>query len=720
MLADAPIKLLIIDPSRDDSEARISTLRNAGLAVHTKRVDSAHELIDELGKVEFDIALYACNDGNISLSDAYKICANAKQDLPFIVLHQDGIAKEADVTANQGIRDIIPKNDLQRLQRVVKRELNDLRIRQQLSGLQRQLRESEQRCASLIENSQNAIAYIHDGMHIGANAAYLGMFGNLDVEDIEGLPIMDMVAPIDHKKFKSFLRKLPTKSGISELDVKCQSSSGVLFDARMEFSNASIDDEPCTQIIIRDQSRKKELEEKIELLSLQDAQTSLHNRSFFSNKLDQAIEHFNEPGGGSCLLYVSIDQFRAIRNHTGIAAGDVLLKVVAGILAKAVNENDILARFCDHSFTILSPCSENCEAEELARRICEALDKQFTAPHDYGFNPTCSIGIAYSEGKTTSQDFIDHAYFACEIARANGGNQFSIYDANAALPGYEDNAPLDRLQKDSVEPVQEESEEAEETEEITVNVEGLIKKSLQNNRMRLLYQSVVSLQGDSRENYAVMARLIDDNDKEIKGANIFGEAEVSGLMADVDRWVIKRAIKEITKQRKEGRKVNFFITISNASLIDSSTLLMICDSLREEQAKGAWLTFQIRETDLRAHTQEAKALIMGLKKIKCQIAVTHFGLASKSESILKRLPIDFVKLDASFVENLATKQEKQDELTKINASIQDHGIKTIATAVEDANSLAVLWTVGVNYIQGYFLQEPSATIAFDFSSTEGI
>ncbi len=121
---------------------------------------------------------------------------------------------------------------------------------------------------------------------------------------------------------------------------------------------------------------------------------------------------------------------------------------------------------------------------------------------------------------------------------------------------------------------------------------------------------------------------------------------------------------------------------------------------------------------MRAHTQEAKNLIKGLKKIKCQIAVTHFGFAPKSETILKRLPIDFVKLDSSFLENLAAQQGKQDDLTEINKSIQDHGIKTIATAVEDANSLAVLWTVGINYIQGYFLQEPSDTIAFNFSGTE--
>jgi len=712
MPARAPIKLLIIDPSRDDTELRISTLRNAGLAVHAKRIDKERDLVDLLAKADFDIVLYACGDENITLSNAYKICAQAKLDLPFIVLHQDKIANEGEIITNQEIRDIIPQHDLQRIQRVVKRELQDLRVRQQLDGLKRQLRESEQRCASLIENSQNAIAYIHEGMHIGANAAYLGMFGNLDVEDIEGLPILDMVAPSDHKKFKGFLRKLPEKSGISELDVKCQSSNGDIFDARMEFSNASIDDEPCTQIIIRDQSSKNELEEKIELISLQDLQTGLYNRSFFSKKLEEAVAHFQEPGGACSLLYISIDQFQAIQNSAGIAAGDAILKTIASILSEAVSEDEILARFGDHSFTILRQCSKNAKAEEIAGNICEALDRQFIEQFEHDINPTCSIGIAYSEGETSSQDFIDHAYFSCEMARTNGGNQFAVYDPNAALPGYEDDLLLDRMQKNNTE------QEQEEIEEITIDTKRLIKEALTNDRMRLVYQPVVSLQGDSRENYAVMVRLLDDHNEEINTSNIFDKAEVNELMVDVDRWVIKHAIQELTRQRKEGRKINFFVTLSNASIVDPSTLLMICDNLREAQAKGAWLTFQIREADLRAHTQEAKNLIKGLKKIKCQIAVTHFGLTPKSETILKRLPIDFVKLDSSFLENLAAQQGKQDDLTEINKSIQDHGIKTIATAVEDANSLAVLWTVGINYIQGYFLQEPSDTIAFNFSGTE--
>jgi EAL domain-containing protein (putative c-di-GMP-specific phosphodiesterase class I) len=151
-------------------------------------------------------------------------------------------------------------------------------------------------------------------------------------------------------------------------------------------------------------------------------------------------------------------------------------------------------------------------------------------------------------------------------------------------------------------------------------------------------------------------------------------------------------------------------------LEDKETLLWICECLREQQAKGAWLIFQIREADLRTHLSEAKELLEGLKKIKCQVAIDKYGVLSKSDTLLKHLPIDYVKFAPELVDDIAANQERQDQLVQLNTDTQEHGIKTIVMGVEDANSLAVLWTLGVNYIQGYFLQEPSESISYDFGS----
>jgi EAL domain-containing protein (putative c-di-GMP-specific phosphodiesterase class I) len=192
-----------------------------------------------------------------------------------------------------------------------------------------------------------------------------------------------------------------------------------------------------------------------------------------------------------------------------------------------------------------------------------------------------------------------------------------------------------------------------------------------------------------------------------------GRAKKIKLMSEIDRWVIKHAITELSHHRNQGHKTKFFIHISESGIQDESLLLWICDCLRELNAKGAWIIFQFNEEDIRSHTQDAKKLIGGLKKIRCQIAIDRFGLKPKNELMLKHLPIDYVKIDPSLTQGLCQSQDKQDQLSEINQSVQDFNIKTIAMGVEDANSLAVLWTVGVNYIQGYFMQKPSETISYE-------
>lgn len=692
------IKILIIDSSLDDADSYTSELRNGGMAVHAERVEKEAELIEALEDDELEIILCSDQSEDLDLTRALELAQKNRPELPFLIIQQGEDAEKLKAAMRSGARDVIAKDDPEHLQLVVAREYADLCTRKELEQLKLELKHAEERCTGLIESSQNAIAYAYEGMHIHANPSYLNLFGYADLEDIEGLPIMDMVTPDHHAKFKEFLRSLNPTSEPTEIEVHCQSSDGNTFAATMEFSAANIDGEPCTQIIIRNQTPNKDLEKRIQMLSLQDPQTGLSNRQFFMQQLDEAME-----GGRWVLLYIIIDAFNEIRSTMGIATSDAIIKEIAARVEDTVPKDEVLARFSDHSFTLLRrhDSGDEDEIELLASSICSVISEYVYDGADDLINPTCSIGIAYSDGEESSQDFLNHAYFACESARNEGGDRSKTYDADSTAA--------------EAEAATEETGKSEKKGTET-NISELLQHALENDRLRLVYQPVVSLQGDTRENYAVLSRLLDKNDEEILPSYFLSEAEESGQMAAVDHWVVKHAIKELAQQREEGRKVNFFITLSGAGIADESMLLEICDCLRDHKAKGAWLTFQLSDADVRAHLQEAKKLIEGLRKIKCQIAITQFGLTPKGETLLKHIPLDFVKLHPSFMENLATSQEQQDLLTKTNEMIHSHDIKTIATGVEDANSLAILWTAGVNYIQGYFLQEPSESISYDFNN----
>ncbi len=686
---DSAIELLVIDPSLNAGEQQVSTLRNAGIAIHPTLARGLDDLAEPLQQPQLDLILCSADGDPDVFTEISGYCLRNRPEVPLVIVYLD---QDPDVllqALRNGARDVVSKEDAEHLLIVVQREFQDLSNRRALQAAQERLRETEARCTTLMDHSRDAIAYIHEGMHVRANPVYLELFGFLDMEEIEGLPILDMIAADDLPKFKKFLRSAASTQG--ELEIRCRNSKDQVFDAVIEFSPASIDGESCTQIIIRDRSGTRQLEERLEQVSSLDPRTGLLNRDHFMIRLQSILSRAREQAEPLHLLYLSIDDFQEIRTRIGLAAIDTLLKDFSLVLRQPVAEGDTLARFGDHAFTIATAGTLP-QAMQLARQILEAIASHPFRIGDQTVKPRCSIGIAgLTEGIANAHEFINSAYQACISAHDENDTGIACYSDGEMAPSYGDGT-------------------------IDAHINDLIGEALTGDGFKLVYQPVVSLQGESREFYAVLTRLVDHDQEEILPEDFIHAAEQGNQMADIDRWVIRHAIVELVRQRQQGRKVSFFVTLSEASLKDDQLLIWVCDQLRELQARGAWLIFQISEPLLRIHLQQAKTLLEGLKKIKCQIAVDQFGGADNSESLLKQLPVDYVRFDPSLAERLTEQQDKQDRLTELNKSIQSQGVKTIVMGVEDANSLAVLWTVGVNYIQGYFLQEPSEQISYEFGS----
>lgn len=688
---DPAIELLIIGNPQSETEGYLTALRNSGIAVHAHPIEHDIDAISAACRTPIDLILYTTETGNISIPEVLDSASQQGLTTSLIALAEAYSNDVRTELMTQGASDLVERTKNQLLTQVIKREYANLCAQRDFLTTKHKLEESEERCNLLTEGSRDAIAYIHEGMHIKANSAYLQLLGLRDEDDIEGLPILDLIAPSEHKEFKQLLRKLSLQNDQNTaLASSCVRSDGTEFSAQLNFSPAFMEGEPCTQVIILDQSISKEVEERLRLLSTQDTHTGLYNRQHFLNVLDEVCQSLSE-SNQCALFYITLDNFKEIRDKAGMLASDSVITEVAVLLKEVSATEDILARFGDHTFTLLTRLDKKTSVHNLGKRICDLIES-----HDYqeislDLTPTCSLGITFSSAEfPNANDFINHAYQACEKAKLQGGNQ----------PYLEDEHP--------------EQDKHESGSEADLNT--LIRHALETNQFRLVYQPIVSLHGDTRENYAVLVRLLDNNQEEIHPDHFLIQLESMGKMAELDRWVIRSAISELARHRSQGDKVNFFINISGASLEDEMLLLWICDCLREFEAKGTWLVFQIHDSDARDKMHNIQKLLDGLKKIKCRISIDHFGLAPKPQAALERLPIDFVQFDQQLIDGLSEDQEKQDKLNELNRLAQKLNVKTVAAGVEESSSLAILWSVGVNYIRGYFIQEPSPTINYDFNS----
>ena len=223
---ESVIELLIIDESPNDAEALANALRNAGMTIHLHRDDKEEDLIETLAKVDLDIILYTFGTSNIDPRHIVSLLRKAASDIPLIIVFPDTQDQAFLIEAlKKGARDAANKQDPDRITLIVSREFNNLKTQRKLKHAEEMLSDMEQRCNSLVENSRDAIAYIHEGMYIKANQAYLNMFGYVDMSDIEGLPILDMIAPDDHPAFREFLRSAEKLEDTSRMEIHCRNSS---------------------------------------------------------------------------------------------------------------------------------------------------------------------------------------------------------------------------------------------------------------------------------------------------------------------------------------------------------------------------------------------------------------------------------------------------------------------------------------------------------------
>jgi len=326
-----------------------------------------------------DLVLFSLELPEFSLKQAQQLISECGRHVVLIAMTSKPTSNLIVQSINDGAQDVVSSKNLEHLIQVIKRESYCLDQWRKLRRIELQLQESEKRCQSLLANSKDAVAYVHEGMHIYANEVYLELFGNADFDELEGTPIIDMVDSKQQNTIKTFLRELSQNENESnQLDLKLLHSSGELIEATLEFTRASYDGEPCTQILIRSAADTSELEEQINYLHQHDLITSLYNHQYFMDELKNSISQAMNGLQKSAMFYIAIDNFQSIRDRVGISGCDVLIGDIAKILKEHAIDGQIVARFGAYSYSFLGTFTNRQAVENQAAAIPELIESHIS------------------------------------------------------------------------------------------------------------------------------------------------------------------------------------------------------------------------------------------------------------------------------------------------------------------------------------------------------
>lgn len=687
---DNVLHLVIADDSLNDAEHLVSVLRNAGMAVRPTRIQDDEELEQVLAGRAQDLFLCAPGLDSLPMETAFRILEQSGKDIPMLVLSEDEDAELRREVMTMGAVDMVSKSDTEHFQNVIRRELHNLRARRQVRRLEAALRESERRAQQLLNSSRDAIAYVHDGMHVYANTSYLERFGFEAMEELEGLPLLDLVSGDDQKRLKEFLRaynKGEQQENYVEITVQPTDQEAPQ-PIEMHFSEATWDGEACTQILIPEQ-RQVEAGAAATEGPRRDEATALYQRRHFIEELEHRIADTlrQDAGGQVGLLYISPDNLDTVRQNIGITAVDVVMGDIAEIVTAHLDEKDAAGRFSDEVITVMLTGQGVHEALAMAETIRGDVESRVSEVGDRSVANACSIGVAVLGDNLANTDrALNLADEACQQARSEGGNRVQLYSSSD-----------------------------ERADEEGVDWERRITDALEDGGLFLHYQPLVALEGDQTPRYEARVRLTGEEGDELGPGEFMPYADELGLTPRIDRWVLTEVVRQLAAQKKAGKKTIMFMKVGGPTLSDGEFLNVVDQTLNEHGVEGWRLTFEVNEPIAVTQLNQAKQFYKAVKELKCGFVLDEFGSGLNPFQLLKHLPAEHVKLDRTVIEQLSRNDGDPDSVREIIETAHEMRKKVIGGYVEGAMELAQLWQYDIDLVQGNFLAAPGPDMNYDFT-----
>jgi len=671
------VPMIVMTKSQDHVEAINSTLRKAGHPVHCTWLPDARDLGDALTQLNPEMLVAFTDEPGVDLPSIMKVKMQSAPEMPVLIVRENIDEAAIAEAMRVGAQDAVSLANRPRLQSVATRELRAYRLERALSTTLSSAREYREQLQHFLEGSADAITHVQEGIIVEANRAWLELFGYSGDEALTGTPLMDLFEVETHPALKGALVAcLQGKWTDHALKVQALLSDGSNLPLELTLEKADYDSEPAIRISIpARRSQDADLESQLAEAVKSDASTRfLQQRYLIEAVRERCAEHMK--GGVRQFAYVKPDRFSDIQYSIGVLASEEFMAQLAQLLRVQLTPTDICGRFGGNGFLILLERGTARDVETWAENLVRRVHEHTFNIEEKTLSATVTVGLGLlPTGNPDIAAAVNDTINAVRRGRELGGNQMYV---------------VDKADTDT---------RVQAYDKIWVKH---IKAALMENRFRLVQQPIASLLGEDKGMFDVLIRMLDEQNNEVLPAEFIAAAERNDLMKNIDRWVIGASMS-FAANRKAAC---IFVRISKDSVLDKSLPAWLDMQLKSLKIEPKRLCIQVTEDLATQYVKQTKELSEQLQKLGFRFAIEHFGTGRDPLRLLADIGMNFIKVDGSLMQGLSTNQLQQQRVKGLVEAAKRRGVETVAERVEDANTMAVLWQLGIEFIQGYFVNAP--------------
>ncbi len=691
MSANSAVNIVVASRSEETSEALNRLLRNAGIAARCAWASDKARLDQALNK-DPDLIIIDIDHLQVTAADHINIRGKASPRLPILWLTETLTETIQSQAFQASANDVVTLRDGPRLVGICERETRLAEIEQSLDATMDSAMQFKEQMKVLMADSTDALAYVQEGVIVDVNPAWLSMLGYANEDDVLALPVMDFFKAESRGPLKgAIVATMKGKWGDDELDCVAISRDDDAINVKLTLTATRYDGEPCVKVnAVADQTGPNTRELKLRNDALnKDQATLLYHRSFFTELVQERLKKPLE-SGTRVLAWVRPDRFADVARDVGRIESERVFAELADLAREQLLPNDISGRFEGLAVVVLLERGRLQDAENWAQRLVDRVSKHVFRVGKQSTKMTCTVGLCRaSEELDGLGALLNGASDALARGRDSGGN---------ATVTNETTGSESRIQS---------------YDAIWLRH---LKSALIENRFRLLQQPIVGLDGADHRMFDLLVRMIDQQGKPVLPSEFIPAAERNNMMQAIDRWVIAAAL-EFCRQKSPQ---TVFLKLSYQSVHDATMGNWLAQQIRGANINPKQLCFEISEECANRYLQDTKAIREIIRRLGARFALEHVGTGDNRAHTVEHLEPDFVKIDGNLIAGIAGDSGIQTQVQRIVELAKGLEAQTIAERVEDANTMAVLWQLGIQFMQGHYVNEPEVVLQDSPIATEGL